>query len=284
MSLACARWYRPLLLLCVLAFLSGCAARLAYNTMNYWVPWYLDDYVSLTPVQASRFESELLQAQAVHRRQELPKLHQHILEFQQELQRPLTSEQIRSYHYSFTALAEQSASVFTPPAANLLRYMSNIQIDQINSKINKELDELRVKRDKLSQEEKLQRYTTRFEKFSKEWIGSLTEEQQTIIEELAKYQLDIEPVFFSARRGLYQQWQALLSQRHRPEFDARLKRLLRDVVGLRYAPVQSQLDQYLQRRFALMAQLNQSLSSSQRQYLMNKLTDTRKEIAVLIQQ
>lgn len=284
MSLACARWHRPLLLLCVLVLLSGCAARLAYNTMNYWIFWYLDDYVSLTPTQESRFESELLQAQAVHRRQELPKLHQHILDFQQDLQRPLTSEQIKSYHYSFTALAEQSVSVFTPPAANLLRYLSNIQIDQINSKITKELDELRTKREKLSQEEKLQRYTARFEKFSKEWIGSLTDEQQTIIEQLAKHQLDIEPVFFSARSGLYQQWLALLSQRHRPEFDARLEKLLKDIVGLRYAPVQSQLDQYLQRRFALMAQLNQSLSASQRQYLMNKLTETRKEIAVLIQQ
>ena len=284
MSLACARWHRPLLLLCLLVFLSGCAARLAYNTMNYWVPWYLDDYVSLTPAQASRFESELLQAQAVHRRQELPKLHQQILEFQQDLQRPLTSAQIARYHDSFTALAEQSVSVFTPPVANLLRYLSNIQIDQINSKINKDLDELRAKREKLSQEEKLQRYTARFEKFSKEWVGSLTKEQQAMIGELAKHQLDMEPVFFSVRSGLYQQWQSLLSQRHRPEFDARLEKLFRDVVGLRYAPVQSQLDQYLQRRFELMAQLNQSLSSSQRQYLMNQLTETRKEIAVLIQQ
>nr|WP_284694839.1 DUF6279 family lipoprotein [Photobacterium galatheae] len=252
--------------------------------MDYWVPWYLDDYVSLTSAQESRFITELRQAQAVHRKQELPRLHQHILDLQRDLKRPMTSGKIQEYHHRFTALGEQTITVFTPPVANLLRYLSNLQVDQINSKVNQDLDQLREDREKLSQQEKLKRYRTRFEKISRAWIGDLTEEQKAMLAELAQYQLDIEPVFFSTRQGLYQQWLALMKQRHRPEFDAKLERLLKDTVAFRYAPVQPQLDQYLQRRFSVMTRLNHSLSQKQRQHFIDKLTDIRKDIAVLIQQ
>lgn len=275
---------RLLFLFLTLIFFTGCTARLAYNTMDYWVPWYLDDYVSLTSAQEARFIGELRQAQAIHRAQELPRLHQHILKLQQDLQRPMTTAQIQGYHHSFTALGEQTIAAFTPPVTNLLRYLSNIQVEQINTRVNKDLDQLRQDRDKLSKQEKLKRYQARFEKISREWIGSLTEEQKTMISELAQYQLEIEPVFFSTREGLYQQWLALMEKRHRPEFEAQLERLLKDIVAFRYAPFQPQLDQYLQRRFAVMTRLNQSLSQKQRQHFIDKLTVIRKDIAELIQQ
>lgn len=275
---------RLLFLFLALLVFTGCTARIAYNTMEYWVPWYLDDYVSLTSAQESRFIRELRQAQAIHREQELPRLHQHILALQQDLQQPMTMAQIEAYYHRFTALGEQTIVVFTPPVANMLRYLSNLQIDQINTKVNQDLDQLRENREKLSQQEKLKRYQSRFEKISKEWIGTLTEAQKAILSELAQSQLDIEPVFFSARQGLYQQWLDLMAQRHRPEFYAHLEQLLKDTVALRYAPVQPQLDQYLQRRFAVMIRLDHSLSQAQRQHFIDKLTDIRKDIAMLIQQ
>ncbi|MDO6707330.1 DUF6279 family lipoprotein [Photobacterium sp. 1_MG-2023] len=276
-------WQR-LLILSLSAFLiSACVARLAYNTMDYWIPWYLDDYVSLTSAQESRFIQEFRQAQAIHRRQELPRVHQAITALQRDLAQPMTTAQIEGYHHSFTGLGEDSITVFTPPVGNLLRYLSNIQVEQINTQVNQDLDELRTKREKLTQEEKLERYRTRFEKISREWIGSLTDEQSAMIAELAQYQLEIEPVFFSVRQGLYQQWQQLMTERHRPEFEGKLEKLLQDMLAFRYAPVQSQFDRYLQRRFELLARLNQSLSAKQRQHFIDKLTEIRKDIAVLIQ-
>jgi len=38
---------RTLFILVFVVFLSACSSKLAYNNLDWWVYWYLDDYIEL---------------------------------------------------------------------------------------------------------------------------------------------------------------------------------------------------------------------------------------------
>ena len=87
---ACARlWILALLL----AFLAGCSStRFAYNRLDFLVPWYLGDYVSLDRDQGRLLKAELQPFLEWHRQQELPRYIALLDRVEGKLDRQLTAE------------------------------------------------------------------------------------------------------------------------------------------------------------------------------------------------
>ncbi|PSW21133.1 hypothetical protein C9I98_04060 [Photobacterium sanctipauli] len=267
-----------------LILLGGCATRLAYNNLDYWVGYNLSNYVSLDSRLESSLDGGLARALERHRGQELPKLHRALDQLVVDLSIPLTFSQVRGYYHTFNNLGKSSIAVLAEPLADMLSGLTEQQVAELDRKITTRLNEINQERAGLAPGQKLAKRTERLEDFTQDWIGSLTSKQEAMLQELAGYQLEMEPVFLAIRSYYLDSWRALMQQRNSPNFESQLSQLLQKIVSLETPHHQAEVNFYLNRRFELMRRLNHTLSDKQRGYLISKLTGLRKDVAVLINQ
>lgn len=266
----------------IMLILVGCVMRLGYNTLNYWIPYYLSGYVSLTSSQERVFDTELDKALAIHRRQELPKLHRQIFALQSDLKVPLTFSQVRDYHFSFTSLGQDSVAVLTKPLAATLRLLDEQQVAQLNSNIQSNIDEIKQEREILTTKQKLSKRAGDLQETAADWVGPLSSRQNVLLKELAGYQVEMESEFFTVWDQFLQNWRLLMKNRNSPSFEAKLSRELQRLVALENDDIQAELNFYLNRRFDLFRRFNHSLTDTQRRFFDSRLTAIRKDVAVLI--
>ncbi|WP_299018205.1 DUF6279 family lipoprotein [uncultured Photobacterium sp.] len=268
----------------VFLLLAGCAMRLAYNTLDFWIPYYLSDFVNLDSKQELIFDNELRKALMVHRRKELPKLHRLLYDLQPDLGKPLTYTQIRDYHFRFTAIGQDTMTLMAEPLAAMLSQLDGQQIAQLNNQIKSEIEKRRQDRAILTTKQKVNKRSQALEDASLFWVGSLTRKQKILLSEMAGYQVEMESVFFFFWTDFLDNWRLLMEDRGKPHFQAELSKVLQRLVAFENDKVQAELNFYLNRRFDVIRRLNNSLSAGQRKYFERRLTDIRKNIAVLINQ
>ncbi|MGF1861787.1 hypothetical protein C9J48_14765 [Photobacterium profundum] len=266
----------------IIVLLTGCTLRLGYNTLNFWVTYYLADYVSLNSTQERAFERNLDIALVIHRTKELPKFHRLIDELQADLAKPLSFNQIRGYYLKFTEAGKESTSVFSKPFAAMIQSLSASQINELNQNIEKKIEQVIAKRKRLSPKEKMVIRRDKLQDAARGWIGSLSNKQKAILLELTEYQVEMEPIFFSIWRDFLRDWQELMKNRNKPDFEPKLNVLLQQLIAFENARVQPDINVYLARRFDVLRRLNHTLSGKQTRYLNRKLVDMRKDIAMLI--
>ncbi|WP_245823778.1 DUF6279 family lipoprotein [Photobacterium proteolyticum] len=264
--------------------LLGCVMRLGYNTLNYWIPYYLSGYVTLTSSQEKVFDAELDKALAIHRRQELPKIHREIFALQSDLQHQLSFGQVRGYHFSFTSLGQDSVALLAKPLAATLKLLDDQQVAQLNGNIQSAIDEVKQEREILTTRQKIDKRASALQETAADWVGSLSSRQNALLKELAGYQVEMEPEFFTVWYQFLQNWRVLMTNRERPEFEAELSRELQRLVALENDAIQAELNYYLNRRFELLRRFNHSLSQNQLRFFDNRLSAIRKDVAVLINQ
>ncbi|AJR08139.1 hypothetical protein C9J03_08185 [Photobacterium gaetbulicola] len=262
----------------------GCATRLAYNNLDVWLSYRFSSYVSLDSSQDSAFDRGLDRALAIHRRQELPKIHRTIDDLQADLLTPMTFSQMQEYYTVFTRLGQDSAAILADPLADLLVSLNEAQVAQLEGHLRQRFAEYDQKRAKLSQPEKLAKRAERLQDFTQDWLGSLTSRQEELLTELAGYQLEMSPVFRSLRNGYFERLKQLMENRTSPAFKAQFTQLMRDMVALNSPKYQAEIRFYLNRRFELMRRLNHTMSPQQKAFLNRKLVNLRKDVALLINQ
>ncbi|MFC1503004.1 DUF6279 family lipoprotein [Pseudomonadota bacterium] len=270
--------------LLISVLLTGCVMRLAYNTLDFWVSYYLADYVSLNSSQERNFEADLDKVLAIHRDRELPKLHRQIAELQSDLKKPLTFSQIRGYHFNLTKVGQESIGLLAIPLAAMIRELDEDQIVEFNRNIEKSIEDVIAERVILPTKQKMTKRTRQLQEISLDWIGTLTYKQKELLHELAEYQVEMEPIFFSFYRSFLKNWRGLMKKRFEPDFDEKLTQMLQKLVALEDEQHQIDINVYLNRRFDVMRRLNNSLNDKQRRYLDRKLSGIRIDLAVLINQ
>ncbi|PSW07677.1 hypothetical protein C9I89_00810 [Photobacterium lipolyticum] len=258
--------------------------RLAYNTLDFWISYYLADYVSLNSSQERDFEVDLDNALLIHRDRDLPKLHRLISELQSDLKKPLTFSQTRGYHFKLTKVGQDSIGLLAIPLASMIRDLNEDQIAELNRNIEKSIEDVIAERAILPTKQKMAKRTRQLQEISLDWIGTLTYKQKQLLHELAEYQVEMEPIFFSFYRSFLQNWRGLMEKRFEPDFDEKLSQMLQKFVALENEQLQIDINVYLNRRFDVMRRLNNSLNDKQRRYLDRKLSGIRIDLAILIHQ
>ncbi|PSU35123.1 DUF6279 family lipoprotein [Photobacterium lutimaris] len=263
---------------------TGCTTRLAYNNIDVWLSYRLSSYVTLTSSQESVFDRGLDSALALHRRQEMPKIHRAIDRLQADLLAPMSYGQVQEYYTVFTQLGQDSAAILADPLADVFSQLDNTQVAQVEASLRQRFAEFDEERSQLSDSQKLTKRAGRLQDFTQDWVGSLTSRQKELLTELAGYQLEMAPIFRSLRNGYLTRWQQLMKTRTQPAFKGQFTQLMRDMVALNSSEHQAEVRFYLNRRFELMRRLNHTMSPQQQSYLNRKLIDLRKDVALLINQ
>ncbi|WP_236688636.1 DUF6279 family lipoprotein [Photobacterium angustum] len=251
--------------------------------MDFWIDYYLSDYLDLDSQQQDALEQGLESALLQHRQQQLVVFHKLISALQTDLKKPLTAEQIANYHQRFTQAGEASVLVFISPIIDVVKTMSPSQVTASLQAIEKEMTERREERLSKSPQQRLEDRYDELEDKTQEWIGRLTKHQKQLILNLAQLQLQQSTMFQNIATDNLSQLKTILKQRTNANFSSSIEQQVKNIISLKNAVYQTQLDEYLAQRFVIMRQLNGSLSPQQLSHLQGELTSLRKDIATLIQ-
>ena len=79
--------------------LSACmGVKFTYNNLDWLLPWYVEDYITLTDIQEEQFEQEFEDLWAWHRENELPKYVTSLKQLEEDIaEDAITLEKIIAY-------------------------------------------------------------------------------------------------------------------------------------------------------------------------------------------
>lgn len=176
---------RSLLILAALGLVlavGGCSrVKLAYNTADFFIERYADDYLSLDGAQMSRWEPRLEGALATHRQEELPYLaafFQGVLAasktgFNQSNMSCLLDELEKIYRRHSRIAAET--------AAPLLADLNRKQVRNLKTKFDEEALEDQTDNSPEAIARSNRKRAKRYTESTEWWIGSITKRQQRVI-------------------------------------------------------------------------------------------------------
>jgi hypothetical protein len=255
--------------------LSGCSrVKLGYNSADFLIERYADDYLSLDSDQMAAWKPRLKQALARHRSEELPYLAAFFEATYKESQRGFDKVGVACLLDQFEDVYRRNAIMAAALAAPVLTDLAPQQIRHLQRKFRK--DEADDAEDAAaSPQRRALKRAIRYAKSAEWWIGSLSKEQQgTILDVTARMPDTTEPweAYTRAKRnGLIR-----LLEQHASAAEIRrfLTSWLADFQDLPPELAQARLD--LRRSIAeLFVRLGASLSPEQHAHLNDRLRGLR---------
>ena len=178
------------LIIILLFTLTGCAVKFVYNQLDWLIPWYLDDYVTLDPLQEVQFDAELEDYLRWHRREQLPEYADFLQWVAQISEDGFSRNEVDQMQLRSQAFADILFRRLGPSMVELLQQLTDEQIEEMYINFAAENDEYREKY--IVQKVVKQRYKRAkdIRKFIERWTGPLDFDQQQLIKDWSQeYQL-----------------------------------------------------------------------------------------------
>ena len=216
---------------CVL-MLSGCSFSFVYNKLDWWINWYLDDYVELNKTQQKSFDKAFEELHLWHRQNELMRYHEQLSSFKArvnaiEQDQPITEQEI----YQFLVDSQQHWHRFIthaqPYLTTLLAELSAEQKEALINNLKKRNEKLLADRAETTLEERVKDDQKSQQKSFKKWFGKLSKAQKTLVDErVTTYQSSFDQ--WLAYRNL---WLSSFESALMPTFDQQVnEQLLIDAI------------------------------------------------------
>jgi len=213
-----------------LLIFAACSPAWYYPHLDWLLPWYVRDYISLAPDQQSELENRLGRQLDWHCRTQLPAYAAFLRSVGRDFANPehvVSLEQFQAYYGMLHVFWKELLASIAPDVADLLISASDRQIEDLFQAIevdNQELEEKYV--DPLPEEI----YRNRYERMTKrmtEWIGPLEDRQKSAVEEWSNQLGTYGAARIANRRAVQQQFRKLLAGRTRnPAFKSQFTALL----------------------------------------------------------
>lgn len=261
-------------LLCLVPLLlAGCGVRFAYTQLDWLVPWYLRDYVTLAPAQRTELDRRLGALLDWHCRAQLPDYAALLRDTEAALRAgPLTATQLDALLGRGEDLWAALMAAVAPEAAALLAGLDDAQVDELAAAFEKRNADTRKDFLEGTPDALRERRIARMEKRLRSWFGRLDAAQRNRI---AAWSDALEPNtedWLAHRIAWQQALLAALAQRSaRATFDAELSALLRTPEA-RWAPdYRERVARNRARTLDLLAELGNGASARQRERLLTEL-------------
>ena len=191
-----------LLLLCLL--LSGCSLTFIYNNVDWWVNWYLDDYVELDRQQQKIFDNKLDELHLWHRTTQLVRYAEQAKVFKEQVNAGITKDQLKEHRIQIKEHWTIFINKLAPELSQLTTLLSNEQIKKLKENLAKDNEKQLKNREPLEQGEWQEQRAEESIDNLKEWFGRLTSQQKQDVTTMAKgYQSTFD--YWIEYRKLWQQ-------------------------------------------------------------------------------
>ncbi|AHY43690.1 hypothetical protein CXK93_11020 [Stutzerimonas decontaminans] len=272
-----------LLTLLTALLISGCSrATLVYRNLDMLVPWSLNDYLDLDRSQQRELRERLRQHLAWHCSTQLPEL----LASLQQLERESASGQLKredlAPHYHGVREAMHSIAVeVTPTATDLLRALSDAQVDELRRSLAENRREHREKYLEPPLEQQIRERAERMQERLQYWFGPLNAEQRQRVLLWAHTLGEQNSRWLDNRERWQQMLLAAVEERHSDDFDARIARLLQEREALMNESDRATLQRAERAGLDLVADLHTLADDGQRAHLTNRLAQLQTDFGSL---
>lgn len=262
--------------------LSACTNQFAYNTLPFWIDYYLSDYVDTNSEQQKQLDADLEAFHEWHRKNELPKIQALLNQLEADMAKPLSYSQIGEYHHIINDRIHASLEGLTPALVNLISSLSDEQAQAWLDILNTNIEEAVEKANEGSLDEQHSRRQERLIERAEFWLKSVNAKQKKQFLEMASYQVEMRPVFYSIRDELMGELEGILTNRKDPNLGDRIDDYFANVIAFQSEQHKNDMALYLARRYELLQRLDRHLTESQRKAMRQKLASYSEDITAVL--
>ena len=261
------------LLLAIL--LAGCGPRLLYPHLDWLIPWYVSDYISLDSDQKNMLEARLSKLLDWHCRTQLPAYAATLRALGRDLadsRQPVDAATLQAYHNRLMALWRGLLQQIGPDITEILATANDAQIDELYENLAKQNQKFKKEYVDLPPQELIQNRQDRMVKRTKYWISKLTPEQKQAV---ADWSLQITPIaadWLQNRQIVQAEARRLLAHKHKnPAFRELMQDLIINPESIQSDQFRHKIDINTALTIKLLIRLNQLLTEMQRADLLNQI-------------
>ncbi len=263
------------LILLLAIFLAGCGPRLLYSHLDWLIPWYVSDYISLDSDQKNMLEKRLLKLLDWHCRTQLPAYATTLRALGRDLansSEPVDAATLKTYNTRLMALWKALLQKIGPDITAILATATDAQIDELFHNLDKQNQKFKKEYVDLPYDELIQNRAERMVKRTKYWISKLNPEQKQAVSDWSLQLTPIAVDWIQNRERIQSEARRLLGQRRdNPEFRTAIQKLILHPENVRSAEYQRKIDINTTATIKLLAQLIQLLTEKQRSYLLDRI-------------
>jgi hypothetical protein len=208
---------RLFIVLVTIWLVSGCGPRLLYPNLDWLIPWYFDDYISLDASQSDRLNTRLADQIHWHCRTQLRPYAAWLRELGRDVEEPRDDIELRRklerHWYTLQGFWKALMGQISPDAADLLQTLSDEQIAELFENLATKNRALRKKYVDIPPAQadaaRRRRMTRRLEN----WIGPLTAAEKSAVAQWSRELTPSAEQWLANRMALQDRLRRLLARR-----------------------------------------------------------------------
>jgi hypothetical protein len=190
--------------------LAGCATKLFYERLDFFIGWRLGDYVTLKQEQNLQFKGAFAQLWKWHRTHELPLYAQDLREMARTLDgRAITASQVAERSARFQAHWERLMEQSVNSMCDLTKSLDDAQAREILEGVDDDIADFRKEYVEPSEKDLRRKAQKRTAKWIKRWTGPLNDTQENLLEGWGQQRRSIGAAWLEQRKKL---WSHLIAQ------------------------------------------------------------------------
>lgn len=262
-------------LLVLISMIIACSPRVLYPNLDWLIPWYVDDYVSLNRSQSSQVSERLVQQLDWHCRTQLPQYAVFFREILRDVEneaQALTVERLEVYNdrlseYWYTILRQ-----IAPDIIDILVSATDEQIAELYENLENKNREMESTFVEPPPEEVIRIRQKRMQKRLSYWFSNLTASQKQAVTD---WSIQLEPIadeWIAHRRTVQHTAMRLAKRRDNTvKFKTEFFDLLINSQKLKAENYQKKIDINTERTLAMLAELSKTLTPTQKTHFSSRL-------------
>ena len=259
----------------LILLLTGCSPKMLYPRLDWIIPWYVDDYITLDRHQTNNVNSRLSFQLDWHCRTQLSQYAEFLRIIQQDVNigdQPMTVERLRYYNLQLAHYWNSLILRIGPDIVDILASTSDQQIAELFDNLEKNNRDKEKRYVELPPEKIVLNRQYRMQKRLRYWFSSLTESQKQAV---AEWSQGLEPIaadWIAHRRLVQKKARLLLDDRTRSvDFAYEFLEFITNTQNLRSINYQQKIDINTDKTLNLLANLSNTLTDQQKTHFLNRL-------------
>ncbi len=206
--------------------LSACSFRMMYGYLDWILPWYLDDYVTLTDQQEKLFDRATFKFLGWHRSVELPRYADFFNSLKDAQVEPMSRQQVLLFFDELTEMWLALLSESMPDLILLAQDLSDNQVKQISTALQSDHRNLEEKYGDRDDQEQRRYYREKMVENLEDWIGSISDKQKYLTNKWSLSRINTTQEWLAYRNSWREKFIGLLNERKNPAFSVKMQQFL----------------------------------------------------------
>lgn len=171
-----------IVLLAGLLVLGGCTAKFFYDRLDFIIPFYIGQQVTLDETQEAQLKAAVKELATWHRSSQLQRYSKFLREMAARAERPTTRAEVEATTKTLEGFWDDLVAEVVPEGGRWLRSLSPQQVDELLEHSAEEDEDDHEKYCEPPPEKRIAKRTKALKKSVKGWAGPLDDAQEAVIE------------------------------------------------------------------------------------------------------